>query len=195
MQAAPQLTEFGKIFLFLLTGIVLVGISFFVARGVAPRKPNAQKLSSYECGEEPEGSSWTQLNSGFYIVALIFLLFDVEMVFIFPWATVFGQPELIKADARWGWFSLIEMVLFAGILILGLVYVWVKGDLSWVRSSPRLPEVATGIPSTAYDALNQETYTIRPFAIPDAEPTTETAPAASTPPAPAFKRTFKTPLS
>jgi NADH:ubiquinone oxidoreductase subunit 3 (subunit A) len=64
------------------------------------------------------------------------LLFDVEMVFIIPWATIFGSHELIAADARWGKLTLIEMFVFMGILILGLVYVWRKGDLNWIKPDP-----------------------------------------------------------
>ncbi len=165
MQEISQLTEFGKIFIFLIIGIVLVSVTFFIAKLVAPNKPNPEKLMSYECGEEPHGNSWLQFNSRFYVIALVFLLFDVEMVFIFPWATVFGQHELIQADSRWGWFALTEMFVFVGILILGLVYVWRKGDLDWIRPEQQLPNVDTAIPLSAYDQINTEQYTTRPFSI------------------------------
>jgi NADH-quinone oxidoreductase subunit A len=102
MQEVSQISEFGKILIFLITGFISTGALLFVNKLIAPDKPNPEKLSSYECGEEPTGSSWVQLNSRFYVIALIFLLFDVEMVFVFPWATVFGSRELIAADSRWG---------------------------------------------------------------------------------------------
>jgi NADH-quinone oxidoreductase subunit A len=68
------------------------------------------------------------------------LLFDVEMVFIIPWSTIFGNHELITADARWGKLTLIEMFIFMGILILGLVYVWRKGDLNWIKPNAEIPQ-------------------------------------------------------
>lgn len=143
----------------------MVGSTFFAAKLLAPNNPTPEKLMSYECGEEPEGNSWIQFNPKFYVIALIFLLFDVEMVFIFPWATVFGNHEIIKADPRWGWLSLIEMFIFLGILILGLVYVWVKGDLDWIKAKPILPSVDSHIPQSLYDQLNKEqsSYQVKPF--------------------------------
>ena len=96
---------------------------FFMNRLMAPRNPNYEKQTTYECGEEPTGSAWLPFNSRFYVIALVFLLFDVEMVFVFPWATVFGNHQILATDARWGWVSLAEMFIFLGILILGLAYV------------------------------------------------------------------------
>jgi NADH-quinone oxidoreductase subunit A len=144
-----------------------------------------------------------QFNPKFYVLALIFLLFDVEMVFIFPWATVFGNHQLIAADARWGWFSLTEMFIFVGILILGLVYVWVKGDLEWVKGTPVKPVTDTKIPVALYQKINleQSAYRVKAFTMESTQaqtiPTeTATVPAADAPAAPRkpmFKSTFKKP--
>jgi len=180
---------------------MLVGLTFFVSRLIAPHNPTPEKLTSYECGEEPEGNSWIQFNPKFYVIALVFLLFDVEMVFIFPWATVFGSHQIIKTDARWGWFSLIEMFAFMGILILGLVYVWVKGDLDWIKAKPLTPTVDTKIPLSLYETLNleQSSYKVKAFmmetSIPKETMTTEPAAAAAIPQRkPMFKATtFKKP--
>jgi NADH-quinone oxidoreductase subunit A len=148
---------------------------------------------SYECGEEPVGNSWLQFNSRFYVIALIFLLFDVEMAFIFPWATVFGQPELLQMDARWGWLTFTEMFIFVGILILGLIYVWIKGDLEWIKPMPVLPVVKTGIPASAYEGINREIYSVRAFnSIPVPERQIEGS-AAAPAPKPAFKPVFRKP--
>ncbi|MFD2147256.1 NADH-quinone oxidoreductase subunit A [Mucilaginibacter antarcticus] len=114
MGEVAQISEFGKILIFLIVGIIAVGALFFVNRLIAPHNPTAEKLTTYECGEEPTGNAWLPFNSRFYVIALVFLLFDVEMVFIFPWATVFGSHEIAAADARWGWFSLAEMFIFWG---------------------------------------------------------------------------------
>ncbi|RYZ99243.1 MAG: NADH-quinone oxidoreductase subunit A [Sphingobacteriaceae bacterium] len=205
MHEVSQISEFGKILIFLITGFLAVGLTYFINKLLAPNHPNYEKLTSYECGEEPTGSAWLPFNSRFYVIALIFLLFDVEMVFIFPWATVFGSHEILAVDARWGWFSLAEMFIFLSILILGLVYVWCKGDLDWIKPKPVIPTTDTLIPQSLYDKINleQSAYVVREFA-------TQTSPAnqetntttltntttttdTTTPKRPMFKPTFKKP--
>lgn len=158
MAEVNSITEFGKVLIFLITGLLAVGFAFAVNKLIAPHHPNPEKNSSYECGEETTGNSWIQFNSRFYVIALIFLLFDVEMIFVFPWATVFSDKALITEDARWGWLAFSEMLIFIGILLLGLVYVWRKKDLEWIRPVLFLPKVNTTIPITAYQNINQEKY-------------------------------------
>jgi len=194
MDDPAQLTEFGKILLIGVSGVVLVLLTLMLGKLLSPKKPTAEKLTTYECGEEPMGSSWVSFNSRFYVIALVFLLFDVELVFIFPWATVFGNTALMAADARWGWFTLAEMALFVGILIVGLVYVWKKGDLDWVKPRAVLPHVSINIPPSAYDRLNREQYAVRKF---DPQPQPEADPkvpgAVSGNKKPAFKPVFRKP--
>jgi NADH-quinone oxidoreductase subunit A len=165
MDETSQLSEFGKIFIYLIMGVLFVLFTFYLGKLVALKKPNPEKLTSYECGEEPTGNSWIQFNSRFYVIALVFLLFDVELAFIFPWSTVFSQQELINADPNWGWFSLIEMFIFIGILLIGLVYVWKKGDLNWIRPEQNLPVSPSMIPLSAYDGLNMEVYQTKTFSV------------------------------
>lgn len=160
-----QLSAYGSILLMGIIGIVLVCATIFLAKVISPSKPNPIKLSTYECGEETIGSSWVQFNPRFYVIALVFLLFDVELIFVFPWATVFGNATFIAADSRWGWFTLLEMAIFLGILILGLVYVWVRGDLNWIKPQHLTPMVDVDIPSTAYNSLNEKTYKIRDYKV------------------------------
>ncbi|MFB9841523.1 NADH-quinone oxidoreductase subunit A [Mucilaginibacter ginsenosidivorans] len=197
MDGISQISEFGKILIFLITGILAVAFAFFVSRRLSPNNPNAEKLTSYECGEEPTGSAWMPFNSRFYVIALIFLLFDVEMVFILPWATVFGDKTIISIDNRWGWLSLIEMFVFLGILILGLVYVWAKGDLDWIKPKPVIPTTDTQVPVSLYDQLNkqQSAYKVKDFALElTAVAPEQTATATATPlRKPMFKPTFKKP--
>lgn len=162
---------------------------------ISPRKPNPEKLSSYECGEEPVGSAWIPFNGRFYVIALIFLLFDVEMIFIFPWATVYANPDLIAADKRWGIFTLIEMFVFAGILILGLVYVWRKKDLEWIKPVPVIPTTNTSIPLDLYNKINQQQSALKPKGL-TSEPVGISTTASSsaetvTVKKPSFKPTFK----
>jgi NADH-quinone oxidoreductase subunit A len=158
MAEANSITEFGKVLIFLITGLLAVGFAFSVNKLIAPHKPNPEKNSSYECGEEAIGGSWFQFNSRFYVIALIFLLFDVEMIFVFPWATVFSDKELIAADSRWGWLAFTEMIIFIGILLLGLVYVWRKKDLEWIKPKVFIPQTSTNIPISAYQNINNEDY-------------------------------------
>ncbi|MDZ7343912.1 MAG: NADH-quinone oxidoreductase subunit A [candidate division KSB1 bacterium] len=109
-------------FTFLIVGAAFVGVNLLISRLIQPRHPTAVKLSTYECGELPVGQSWIQFNNRFYVIALIFLIFDVEIAFLFPWAVVFK---------RLGLFAFIEALIFVGILLVGLAYVWRKGDLAW----------------------------------------------------------------
>jgi NADH-quinone oxidoreductase subunit A len=175
----------------------MVAFAFFIVRLLSPNNPNPEKLTSYECGEEPTGSAWMPFNSRFYVIALIFLLFDVEMVFILPWSTVFGNKALLGADKRWGWLSLTEMFIFLGILIIGLAYVWVKGDLDWIKPKPVMPTSDTQVPVSLYANLNkqQSGYQVKEFTLetpaPAATATNEATPAPIR--KPMFKPTFKKP--
>jgi NADH-quinone oxidoreductase subunit A len=126
------LSGFGTVFAFLMLGIVFVAGGYLTARMLRPSRPNPEKNSTYECGEPAVGSAWVKFNIRFYVVALIFIIFDVEVVFLYPWATVFKQL---------GMFALVEVLIFAGILVLGLVYAWAKGDLDWVRPTPNIPKM------------------------------------------------------
>jgi len=196
MDDPAQLSEYGKILIVALIGILLVCATIFLAKVISPKKPNPIKLSTYECGEESLGTAWIQFNPRFYVIALVFLLFDVELIFVFPWATVFGQQELIQADGRWGWFTMVEMALFLGVLILGLVYVWRRGDLEWIKPIHVTPSVQVNIPAGAYDALNNRSYTIRDYSV--SETTVADAVSADkvdVKPKIGFKPTFRKPGS
>lgn len=163
MQQSTQISAFGSILLFLVLGTAFVLVTLLMSKIISPKKPNPEKLTTYECGEEPTGSSWMQFNMRFYVIALVFLLFDVELIFLFPWSTVFGNKELIAAVPSWGWLSFFEMTIFIGILLVGLVYVWKKGDLNWVKPQPVIPVVDTKVPNALYQQLNLENYRVRAF--------------------------------
>lgn len=163
MDDPAQLSEYGKILLVAIIGILLTCATILLAKLLSPKKPSPGKMSTYECGEETTGSAWIQINPRFYVIALVFLLFDVELIFVFPWATVFGSAALNAADSRWGWFTLVEMGIFIGVLVMGLVYVWKRGDISWIKPTYKVPEILVGIPNSAYDALNQKDYVVRDY--------------------------------
>ncbi len=152
-----MITDFGHILLFIISAIALIiGILAF-GKLLRPNKPNIEKNSTYESGEEPIGNANVQFNVRFYVVALIFVLFEVELIFLFPWATVFGNKDLIQqTNGLWGWFALTEMLIFVVILAIGLVYAWAKGYLDWAKPEPKIPQVQTKVPIEMYEAVNQK---------------------------------------
>jgi NADH-quinone oxidoreductase subunit A len=143
--------------LFIAGGTIFILITFLVSRLIRPSRPNPEKLSTYESGEEPQGEAWSQFNVRFYIIALIFLLFEVEVVFLFPWSTIFARADLIQKTAgQWGWFSMIEMLIFIFILALGLVYAWVNGHLDWIKPDPKPTPINSPVPPALYQQLNEK---------------------------------------
>ncbi len=120
-----MLSSFASVLLFIVVSVLFIIITLFLARLLRPKGRDSQdKKIPYECGEVPVGSAWVQFNIRFYVVALIFIIFDVEVIFLLPWAVVFRNL---------GPFAFIEGLVFIGILVVGLAYVWRKGDLSWVK--------------------------------------------------------------
>jgi NADH-quinone oxidoreductase subunit A len=117
-----MLFDFATILVFLIFGGLFVVGNVILSRIIQTRNPHPGKVSTYECGELPIGQSWIQFNIRFYVIALVFLIFEVEIVFLFPWAEVFKNL---------GTFALVEMMVFVFILLVGLAYVWEKGDLEW----------------------------------------------------------------
>jgi NADH-quinone oxidoreductase subunit A len=120
--------DFLTVGIFLVVGIAFVAITLIATWFFRPHRPSKQKLETYECGEVPIGPAWLQFRVGYYIYALIFLIFDVEAVFIFPWAA--GLMGFSKNHAL-AVLGLIDMVIFVGVLAIGLVYAWKKGVLEW----------------------------------------------------------------
>jgi NADH-quinone oxidoreductase subunit A len=120
--------NYTTVLLFLLFGIFFGNLALGIAWLVRPKAPSFAKGVTYECGELPVGSSWVKFNIRFYLIALFFIIFDVEVIFIYPWAVVFRQLYPVA-----GSLVFIEMVIFIAILVLGLIYVWAKGDLDWVK--------------------------------------------------------------
>ena len=119
--------DFLPIAVFIVLSIILVVVPLLIQALISPRNNKGKdKLMSYECGEVPEGSAWVKFNVRFYIIALGFLIFDVEILFMFPWAVIFQDL---------GFIGLVKMLIFMLILVLGFVYLWIKGDLDWVKMS------------------------------------------------------------
>ncbi len=149
------------ILIFLAVGCGFLLTNLLVGKLVRPNHPTAAKGEIYECGEEAVGTAWVQFDLRFYVVALLFVIFDVEMAFFFPWAVVFGSSnrladesasnesriELVKSldpsaiaapdpqlAHRIALFSFVEFMAFFAVLLIGFAYLWKRGDLAWVRS-------------------------------------------------------------
>jgi NADH-quinone oxidoreductase subunit A len=117
--------QYGSIGALALLGVLFVAVGFGANRLMRPNKPRPEKYTTYECGVDPVGEGWTQTQIRYYIFAFLFVIFDVESVFIFPFGTVFEhfpRPGVVVA----------EMVIFVGVLALGLLYAWKKKVLEWV---------------------------------------------------------------
>jgi len=124
-----MLFDFANVLVFTVLGLGFVGVNLLIGRLLRPSNPQLRKLSTYECGEPAMGSAWVNFNVRFYIVALIFIIFEVEIAFVFPVAAVFRQ----WVESGQGIFAFVEILVFIGILFLGLIYAWAKGDLEWVK--------------------------------------------------------------
>lgn len=109
--------------LFLAIALALPAVAIFISYILGPKKPDPVKSSVYECGIETVGETWVQFKAQYYIFGLVFLVFDVETVFLYPWAAAYNQLTL---------FMVLEAVLFILILVAGLLYAWRKGALEWV---------------------------------------------------------------
>ena len=123
--------ELASIFFFVAVGVAVPLTMLTLGWIVRPKTPNATKNMIYECGEIPVEQAWFNFNPRFYIVALIFLIFDVEVAFTYPVAVVFNR--WVKRGM--GGFAFLELFVFIAILVLGLAYVWRHGDLEWIRQS------------------------------------------------------------
>ena len=117
------MSNYLAVLIFLGVGTSIVLITFAISKFFRPNNPYPEKTINYECAELPIGSSWIQFNPRFYIFALIFVIFDVEAIFLFPWAVAFGQLGL---------FAFIEMVVFILILFFVYFYAWKRGAMQWV---------------------------------------------------------------
>lgn len=131
-----MLAEYGYALLFLLNGVVLASLTILVAWLLRPNRPNPEKLSTYECGEEPVGNAWIQFNNRFYVIALMFLVFEVEVVLLFPWAVVYQDL---------GWYAFWAMMVFVALIFVGFLYELGKGDLQWDKPRPVVPRYVEGV--------------------------------------------------
>lgn len=131
-----MLADYGYVLLFVINGAVFAGITLLVAWMLRPNRPSPEKLSTYECGEDPVGNAWIQFNNRFYVIALMFLIFEVEVVLLFPLATVFQSM---------GWYAFWAMIVFVSLIFVGFLYELGKGELQWDKPQPIVPRYVEGV--------------------------------------------------
>lgn len=130
-----MLYQYATVLIGLVFGAFFVVLNInIVGRLLAPRVSDPEKTTTYECGEPAVGSAWVRFDMRFYTMALVFLIFEVETVFLFPWAAVFKRLRDM-GGADHGGFALLEVLIFILVLGVGFIYVWGKGDLDWVKST------------------------------------------------------------
>ena len=125
-----MLLHYQSVMIFLLVGFFAVVGGMVILSLIRPKKDTPEKLLTYECGKDPVGDGQVRFDMRFYTIALVFVVFDVEIAFLFPWARVFKDFN----DAGNGGIALFEGLVFIIILFIGLIYVWAKGDLEWVKT-------------------------------------------------------------
>jgi NADH-quinone oxidoreductase subunit A len=146
----------GEVLIFVIGGLVFAAAALLVARLLRPHRPNPEKNAPYESGEEAKGYASMQLHVRFCMLAILFLIFEVEVVFMLPWATVFADAAWQEqTQGAWGWFALAEMLIFIFVLAVGLAYAWVKGHLDWVKQKPAVADYASPVPRRLYDQINE----------------------------------------
>lgn len=117
--------QYGLVGLLLVLGVLFVAVSLSANRLLRPNRPTPQKIISYECGLDPVGDGWAQSYVRYFVFAFLYVIFAVDAIFLFPWATVFATPGFGAA-------TLVEMFAFLGFLAVGILYTWRKGVLSWL---------------------------------------------------------------
>jgi NADH-quinone oxidoreductase subunit A len=129
----PEIISYVPILLVFVIAVLFVAVMIIVSRLVGYNRPTRVKLMPYECGVEPVGTARERQSVKFYLVAMVFLLFDIEAVFLIPWAVVFSNVMRDPASNAIRYIFYGEMMLFVIVLLIGLVYVWRKGILEWNR--------------------------------------------------------------
>jgi NADH-quinone oxidoreductase subunit A len=150
-----MLMDYASVAAFFLVAVGFIVASLLVGKLVRPNHLYPKKLETYECGESPVGIAWFNFNPRFYIVALVYIVFDVEIALIYPVATVYR---------RWvaqglGVFAFTEIFVFVAILMLGLLYVWKKGDLEWIRAINGDPRGVADVSSRTRAAVDEQVAT------------------------------------
>jgi NADH-quinone oxidoreductase subunit A len=116
------MTSYLPIAMFAAVGCGFVGVVLLVARMLRPSAPTSEKLETYECGPAPIGDAWGQFHVRYYLIALLFVIFDVEAAFLFPWAMAYRD---------FGWFAKVELIIFVALLLVAWAWAWMRGAMEW----------------------------------------------------------------
>jgi NADH-quinone oxidoreductase subunit A len=150
-------SNFGIVLIFIVGGVLFLNIGLIVAKLLRPHKPNEEKLSSYESGENAVGSAWNKFNIKYFSIALIFVLFEVESLMLFPCAVVFDNLELGDLTQQlWQWFALAEIGLFVFVLILALAFAWRFGYIDWLKPDVEKIDFKGSVPKSMYQDFNKK---------------------------------------
>lgn len=134
--------QFGAVLAFAIMAILFALVVLILGRFLRPRFPSDDKLSIYECGERPIGSAWYNFNPRFYLIALAFIVFEVDIALTFPVVVVYAS----WIQKGTGWVAFVELILFTVVLLVGLAWAWAHGDLEWIKKLSR-PSVPTAKPA------------------------------------------------
>ena len=135
--------QFGAVLAFAVVAILFALVMLIVGRLFRPRFPSDAKLSIYECGERPIGSAWYNFNPRFYLIALVFIIFEVDIALTFPVVVVYAS--WIRKGT--GWVAFVELILFTVVLLVGLAWAWAHGDLEWIKKlSPKTRPAEEPVP-------------------------------------------------
>lgn len=158
------MAEFGKVLIYLIVGILFCSLGIFMSYTLTikrskiniKKEPQKQaQLAIYECGEESKGDAWIQFNPRFYAMGLIFIIFDIEILLLFPWSLSFESFEDKTPSSLWLVLCYTEGLLFIFILALGLAYIWYREDVNWIRPKTQALNIPTQIPLEEYEKFNQ----------------------------------------
>ncbi|MFZ9980669.1 MAG: NADH-quinone oxidoreductase subunit A [Cyclobacteriaceae bacterium] len=147
-----SITGLQYILIFSGVGLGFILLTLLISRLISPGRPNPEKNSVYESGEETSGNSWPAISNGYFVIALLFLLFEIEIIFLIPLAIAFGKSSNPRsALILWGAIS-----GFVIILVAGLAYAWINGHLDWMKPAPVNPESSGVVPKERYNEFNKK---------------------------------------
>lgn len=134
-----MISNFGVVIIFISTVLIFLIVTFLLNSFLSTSKPNAIKNSTYESGEESIGGLNSTFNPKYYVIGLAFLLFEVELILLFPWALVYNEPKIIAVTGKsWFWLAFIEVVIFVALLLIGLLYIWKNKYFEWGYSKNKV---------------------------------------------------------
>lgn len=144
------------ILLFVATGVLFITGGILASILLSKSNPGDEKNAIYECGEASTGNAWLQFNFRFYSIGLIFIIFDVEILLLFPWASAFNSVILKSFTEKWTSFAFWEVTVFLFFLLPGLLYIIKNKDIDWIKPKPSINVIQTKIPAELYQSYNKK---------------------------------------